>query len=140
MSATGLEVFDRTLQTTNIWLKELAETTGPERKRAWHVLGAVLHALRDRLSVGEAAHLAAEMPLLVRGLYYDQWRPSVVPVKVRRREDFVALVAAGLKDMGPIDPEEATRAVFQLLERHVSRGEIDQMKQSMPVDIRTLWP
>ena len=59
MSATGLDVFDKTVQTTNAWLKEIMEVTGPDRRRAYRVLAAVLHALRDRLAVDEAAQPAA---------------------------------------------------------------------------------
>lgn len=140
MSATGLEVFDKTLQTTNLWLKEIADETGPDRKRAWHALGAVLRALRDRLTLDEAAHLGAQLPLLIRGLYYDQWRPAAQPVLARKREEFLALVAAGLSDIGPIDPEEASRAVFKTIDRHVARGEVDEVKQTLPQEIRSLWP
>jgi uncharacterized protein (DUF2267 family) len=140
MSATGLEVFDKTVQTTNNWLKEVAEEIGPDRKRAWHVLGAVLRALRDRMTVEEAAHLAAELPLLVRGLFYDQWRPAEQRVLARKREEFLAMVARGLADIGPIDPEEAVHAVFGVLERHVARGEIDKIRQTLPAEIRSLWP
>ena len=60
MSTTGLEVFDKTVQTTNAWLKEIMEVTGPDRHRAYRVLAAVLHALRDRLTVDEAAQLGAQ--------------------------------------------------------------------------------
>src|SRR3981189_922621 len=73
MSATGLEVFDKTVQTTNAWLKEIMEATGLDRRRAYRALAAVLQALRDRLTVGEVAQLGAQLPILVRGLYYDQW-------------------------------------------------------------------
>src|SRR6266540_3290801 len=76
MSATGLDVFDKTLQTTHTWLDEIMRTVGPDRQVAWHVLGAVLRVLRDRLPVGLAAHLGAQLPILVRGVYYDQWRGS----------------------------------------------------------------
>lgn len=49
MSTNGLEVFDKTIQTTNIWLDEIMDEMGPDRQLAWHTLGAVLRALRDRL-------------------------------------------------------------------------------------------
>jgi uncharacterized protein (DUF2267 family) len=48
MSATGLDVFDTTLQITNIWLDEIMAESGPDRQVAWHALGAVLHTWRDR--------------------------------------------------------------------------------------------
>ena len=61
MSATDLDVFDKSLQTTNTWLKKIMEFegVGPDRQVAWRVLGAVLHTLRDRLTVEQAAHLGA---------------------------------------------------------------------------------
>ena len=71
MSATGLEVFDRTLQVTNTWLDEMMETLPRDRKLAWHVLAAVLRTIRDRVPINLAAHLGAQLPLLVRGTYYD---------------------------------------------------------------------
>ena len=84
MSANGLEVFDKTLETTHIWLGEIMEDIGPDRQVAWKVLSVVLHKLRDRLPIGVAAHLGAQLPLLVRGVYYDQVQPSRLPRGVRR--------------------------------------------------------
>lgn len=46
MSATGLDVFEKTLQTTHIWLGEIMEQHGPDRKVAWHILTVVLRVLR----------------------------------------------------------------------------------------------
>jgi len=44
MSATGLEVFDRTLHKTHTWLKEIMEALGTEdRHRAHMALRTVLH-------------------------------------------------------------------------------------------------
>jgi uncharacterized protein (DUF2267 family) len=140
MSATGLNVFDKTLQTTNIWLKEIMETLGPDRQRAYRALSAVLHALRDLLTVDEVAHLGAQLPLLVRGLYYDQWHPAGKPVRMRHIEDFLAAVAAALDDIGPINAEDAVRAVFAVLDEHVAPGEIEDIKGMLPAQLRRLWP
>ena len=138
MSATGLEVFDTTVQTTNAWLKEIMETTGPDRRRAYRVLTAVLHALRDRLTVDEAAQLGAQLPILVRGLYYDRWHhPAGKPERMRHKEEYLA---AELDDIGPINPENATRAVFSLLEHHIAPGEIEDVKTTLPTQLRELWP
>jgi uncharacterized protein (DUF2267 family) len=141
MSATGLDVLDKSLQTTNIWLKEImqSQAVGPDRQVAWRILGAVLHTLRDRLSVEQVAHLGAELPIVVRGLYYDQWHPAGKPERERRAEEFVARVNMGLQDIRPVDPDEATRAVFRVMNRHVSRGQVEKIRQSLPEDIRRLW-
>jgi uncharacterized protein (DUF2267 family) len=74
MSATGLDVFDKTVQTTNTWLKEISEQIGPDRQRCYQALRAVLFSLRDRLNAGEAAHLAAQLPMLVLSIYYEGYR------------------------------------------------------------------
>ncbi|HZS83801.1 MAG TPA: DUF2267 domain-containing protein [Stellaceae bacterium] len=140
MSATGLDVFDKTLQTTNIWLNEIMEEVGPDRQTAWHALGAVLHALRDRLPVDEAAHLGAQLPLLIRGAYYHQWHPAGKPDKIRNEAEFIARVGAELRDIRPIDPREATRTVFKVVARHVDRGESEKVEHTLPQDIRALWP
>lgn len=140
MSATGLEVFDRTLQMTNIWLRDVMEELGPDRHRAYHALRAVLHALRDRLTLDESAHLAAQLPLLVRGIYYESWRPIDQPSRERSQEEFLSHVQDEMTNMAPIDVKAATRCVFSVLSRHVDIGEIKQVRQALPKDIRTLWP
>jgi len=62
------EVFGTTLQKTNLLLKQLGDTLHwDDHHKAYHGLRAVLHALRDRLPVPEAAHLGAQLPMLVRG-------------------------------------------------------------------------
>ena len=72
--STGLGVFDATVQDTNLWLKGLSAELGDcERQEAFAALRAVLHALRDRLQAHAAVNLAAQLPMLLRGLYYEGW-------------------------------------------------------------------
>jgi uncharacterized protein (DUF2267 family) len=139
MSTTGLAVFDETIHKTNTWLKEISEALGSDRHRAYQALRAVLHCLRDRLIINEAVHLGDQLPMLVRGIYYEAWRPSGTPEKIRSREEFLARIEAHLAH-APIKPEDAARAVFQVLEKHVARGEVLDVIEELPQDIRTLWP
>ena len=139
MSASGLDVFDKTLQTTNIWLDEIIAELGPDRQVAWKVLSTVLHKLRDRLPIGLAAHLGAQLPLLVRGAYYDQFEPSRLPVECDTRKEFTAEVGEWLSDIRPVDPDEAVRCVFKVLSRHVTAGEIDKVRQALPKNLRQSW-
>jgi hypothetical protein len=75
MSTTGLPVFDTTVQETNLWLKAIMESLHTDdRHLAYLSLRATLHALRDRLGSENAVHLAAQLPMLLRGLYYEGWR------------------------------------------------------------------
>ena len=138
MSATGLDVFDKTLQSTNIWLDEITATLGPDRQVAWKVLSVVLHKLRDRMPVELSAHLSAELPLLVRGVYYDQFQPARQPTDWDR-EAFVAEVARWLSDIRPVDPKDAIRTVFAVLSRHIPRGQIEKVQHALPADLRAFW-
>jgi uncharacterized protein (DUF2267 family) len=140
MSTTGLDAFDKTIQTTNIWLDEISERIGPDRQVAWKVLSTVLHKLRDRLQPELAAHLGAQLPLLVRGAYYDLYEPAKQPTALKTREEFVEEVAKWLSDTRAVDPVEAIAAVFAVLDRHVSAGQVDNVRQALPHSIRELWP
>ena len=139
MSANGLEVFDKTLETTHVWLNEIMKDLGPDKQVAWKVLSTVLHKIRDRLTVNLAAHLGAQLPLLVRGVYYDQFEPSKMPNECRNREEFIAEVAEWLSDTRPVDPDDAARAVFKVLSRHISEGQIEHVKQALPKSVRQMW-
>lgn len=139
MAATGLEVFDKTLQTTNIWLNEITERTGADRQTAWHALGAVLHALRNRVPLDLAAHVGAQLPLLVRGLYYDGWRPSDQPDKARTLEGFLDRVSDGLAGAAPMDPRDAAQAVFRALSHHMDPGQVGKLVEALPQPVQDLW-
>jgi uncharacterized protein (DUF2267 family) len=140
MSTSGLDVFDKTLQTTHIWLDEIMQTVGPERNVAWHVLGAVLRTLRDRVPPELAAHLGAQLPLLVRGTYYDQVRPGHAPERLHSEEQFLAHVRSELGSIRPVNVREATRSVMAVLNHHVTPEQVEKVKHSLPGPIRALWP
>lgn len=140
MSLTGLSQFDETVHLTNTWLKELmAELGWQDRHRAYRGLRATLHALRDRLPVEAAAHLAAQLPMLVRGFYFEGWRPAQAPGRDRRASDFVAHVQEAFSRDPDEDPERIARAVFKVLSQHVSAGEIENVRRCLPEEIRALW-
>jgi uncharacterized protein (DUF2267 family) len=141
MAATGPDIFDATLQKTHGWLNDLmSELGGDDKRRAYLALRATLHALRDRLPVEEVAQLAAQLPMLVRGFYYEGWDPTGKPVRERHREQFLARIGLELAGADAIDPECIARAVFRLLAQRVSAGEIEDVKQILPAELRALWP
>lgn len=140
MSMTGLSQFDETIHLTNTWLKELMEELDwDERHRAYRGLRATLHALRDRLPVESAAHLAAQLPMLVRGFYYEGWSPGKQAVKDKTAADFVAHVEKAFSQDPDADPERIVRAVFHLLSRHISPGEAENIRSNLNEAIRALW-
>ena len=139
MSANGLEVFDRTIQTTNVWLKDIMSDLGPDRQVAWKVLSIVLHKLRDRLPVEVAAHLGSQLPMLIRGVYYDQYQPAKQPGGCRDYEEFVAEVEDWLADARPVGPRDAVQAVFRVLSAHIPAPQIEKVRRVLPESIRAAW-
>lgn len=139
MSATGLEVFDKTLQSTNIWLDDLCEALGPSRQRAWAALGIVLRTVRDRVPVELAAHFGAQLPLLVRGAYYDQFQPEKQPETYRSSEEFLKRIEQALADDEPFSAADAARAVFRLLPRHIEGAQAEKVRHALPEEVRQFW-
>ena len=141
MSITGLDVFDRTVHKTNNWLKELMEVLGwHDRHKAYLALRITLHALRDRLTVEEVAQLAAQLPMLIRGFYYEGWDPTGKPLKERSKEEFLTRIEEYFSSDDPVDPEQVARAVFTVLSNRVTEGEIEDVKHVLPAEIEDLWP
>ncbi len=140
MSNKKLDVIDTTVQKTYEWLKDLREELHVEDSQtAYHALSAVLHTLRDRLSTEEVAGLGAQLPILLRGIYYDAWHPANKPLKMRSREQFLELVAERFGSIAAVQPERLVHAVLLVLEKHVSRGEIENIQATLPKGIRELW-
>jgi uncharacterized protein (DUF2267 family) len=141
MSATGLDVFDTTLHKTNIWLNDLMQVLGwSDRHKAYLALRTTLHALRDRLTLEEVAQLSAQLPMLIRGFYYEGWDPTDKPLRVRHKEQFLARIEQPFRGDDSVDPERVTRAVFTVLAKRVTEGEIEDVKHVLPAEIRDLWP
>ena len=140
MGTMGLEAFDTTLQKTAIWLNEImAELGSNDRHLAYLALRAILHALRDRLTVEEAVDLGAQLPMLIRGFYYEGWTLSGKPTKEHRAGFLGAIRGCFGPGVAP-DPERLARAVLKVLAHHVTAGEIKDVKQLLPKDLRILWP
>ena len=141
MSAPGLEGLDHTVHVTHAWINDLDERLGWENQaRTYRLLRAVLHALRDRLQVNEAADLAAQLPSLLRGVYYEQWRPAKTPLKNRSKAGFIATVEDSFK-IDPLEkPAQAIMTVFDLLSEKITGGEVDDVRHALPEDLRNLWP
>jgi uncharacterized protein (DUF2267 family) len=140
MNAAFNEIFSKTLDKTHIWLTDLMqELDWTDEHKAYLALRAVLHTLRDRLTVEEAADLAAQLPMLVRGFYFEGWHPAGTPVKERHQKQFLDHVRDYFKNDDSVVPEKVVRAVFKLLRRRVSRGEVKDIGQILPGEVRVLW-
>lgn len=139
MSMTGRKAFDQTIQETNTWLNEISEhMADPRRHVAYHALRGTLFALRDRLPPEEVFDLSAQLPMLVRGIFFEGYRPTGTPAKYGR-DGFLGRVQKELSSVGGADLESAARAVLRVLDEHIGGGEIDDVRHALPGDIRAFW-
>lgn len=142
MSDTGYAAFSTTVAKTNEILGEIeAAFEWPKERRelSYHALRSVLHALRDRLPVKEASDFAAQLPMLVRGLYYENWNPAKVPIKMDR-EDFLQRVQREFVYEFSGNISEMVGVVLAALMRNITEGEMGDVKSSLPGDIAALLP
>jgi len=133
-----LEVIDKTVAKTYEWIHQVGDCAGfDDAHRAYQVLRATLHALRDRVEPNVAAHVAAQLPLLLRGVYYEGWDPARTPMKMSLSE-FLARVEdeAGLK--GTSAAEDAVRAVMTVCWDELGEGTMGHLVSVLPSDFATL--
>lgn len=123
------------LQVTRMWVRDAALALGTDDPRdAWHALHAVLTTLRDQLPVAEVADLASELPLSIRGIYYDGWSGRME--RAAGREAFLAAVEARLGRDIEVDPAAAVRAVVHVLGERVSAGEMRHVLNVLPSELK----
>lgn len=136
-----IHTIGHTVQVTHEWVNGLGKLLDwQNEQRTWRLLRGTLHALRDWLDVNEAAHLGAQLPLLLRGVYYEGWQPARMPVKDRDRQAFLERVARAFQPDQIDDLEEAVCCVFRLINNHVSAGEVRDVRARLPKSLRDLWP
>lgn len=142
MPDLGLNVFDRAVHTANRFLQEILDELGwDDRQAAYHALRAVLFSLRDRLTTELAAAFGAQLPLLIRGIYYEGFRPTRQPEKYRTLEEWNARVEGAFQPADQeIDSETASTAVFRMLNEELDRDVLEKVHAAMPEAVRNLWP
>lgn len=139
MNTTRLEILDRSVEKAHIWINEVAQELGTEDvHEAYRVLRAFLQALRDHLSVDEAAQLAAQLPIFVRGVFYEGWDPSSTPTRTRDLDSFLTRIAGEARLAGETEASFAATGAFRVLQRHISVGEGLNVLRVLPQTLREL--
>ncbi len=133
-----LDVIDRTVAKTYAWVDEVASHSGfDDPHRAYGVLRATLHALRDRVEPNVAAHLAAQLPMLVRGIFYEGWDPARTPMRMSVTEFLDRIEKeAGLKSASTV--EDGVRAVMALCWDELGEGTMNHLMSVLPSDYAVL--
>jgi uncharacterized protein (DUF2267 family) len=139
-----IEALNSSLQKTNEWVRDVAAELGDDnRHHAYAALRATLHTLRDRLSVEQSAHFSAQLPLVLRGAYFEGWKSGEASRRVRTQEDFVENVRREMRDVTPLYRERCEQAVIAslvVIARHIDLGTSAKLHESLPRGLRELWP
>lgn len=134
---TKVSALEHAAETAHIWVNDVAKEFDTEDKEfAYRVLRAWLHSLRDRLTVEAAAHFAAQLPDLIRGVFYAGWNPNAVPDKYDAEAytlRFAKEANIALNDVG-----KAAAATTAAALHHLPAAHMDKALNRLPADIRTL--
>jgi uncharacterized protein (DUF2267 family) len=136
-----MSALEQSLEKSNIWLNTLQRDLNlPQQKDAYRLLKVVLHSLRDRLPLNEAAQLGAQLPTFIRGLYYEGFKPGSITKRERNLGPFLQSIEKKMPRFYPKQASEMLRGVFSLLNQFISPGEIADIKACCNEDIRRFWP
>jgi len=139
-----LSQLSRSTQETQEWINDLAEhRVFEDQAQAYSYLRAVLHAIRDRLTVEEAAHFASQLPMMIRGFYYEGWRPTLAPNDFDTADELYERVReslGGTATPSSVPVPDGTRAVLELLQGRCDPGQMDHVRDQMPAEIAALFP
>jgi uncharacterized protein (DUF2267 family) len=141
MTVASVHAVERTVHKTNEWLNDLAselDLGGDGRDAAWRILRGYLHVLRDRLTLDEGAHLAAQFTHLIRGVYYEGFDPGDRPPAIRERDVFLARLAQAMELDDPQEAARATAACTRVMGAHISEGELGDVVGQLPREIRSV--
>lgn len=132
-------VFARTTHKSQIWIKEVQrEMKWMSGDNVYHLLRAVLQSLRDQLSAHEAAHFAAQLPLLLRGTFYEGWNPKSKLSPSISKINFLELVKEKLNPMGVqnFELEKGVLITLTVIKRHISVGEMKDLTSLLNPDLK----
>lgn len=134
-------VLDGTMHKTHEWLNAISDELGFRNDRsALAALRATLHAVRDRLTLDEMAQFGAQLPILVRGLYYEGWNPNWDLLRKSHDTDFIEAVRRELKGHDELkDVARVARVVLKVVSQKMSSDEVGQAIQGLPRQVRELW-
>lgn len=135
------DVYARSTQSTQEWIREICDLADNENDQvAYQALRATLHALRDRIPVDATAHFAAQLPTMLRGIYYEGWDPSKTPKEIRNRDEFLGVIRDEYNYPVEVDLEYLSSAVFETINHQVSTDLARKTRHLLNEELRTLWP
>jgi len=134
--------FEKYAAKGNEIVNRLAEDMKVPKDKAGRILRAVLHALRNRLSVDESLQLVAQLPMALKSVYVDQWDPWHSFHRIHHLTEFINEVrkydeANVAQDFGNDESAKlAVKAVFRTLNYYLSAGEFKDVIAVLPGELK----
>jgi uncharacterized protein (DUF2267 family) len=138
---THLDFFDNAVRDAYGWLDDIvAGAAWDDRSVALRALGATLQALRDELTTEQNTILSAQLPTIIRGIYYEGWKPHENNAPKGTRERFLNKITVALSHpYNEFDPEEIAETVLEVLTVRAPR-ETAKIRTTLPAEIQRLFP
>jgi uncharacterized protein (DUF2267 family) len=135
MSSAGSDPFNHALHTANIWLADVGAALGTrDRHYTRGVVRAWMHTLRDRLTIDAAAKFGAQLPELLRGVYYDGWEPNKAPVKYNV-EQYIQRFGAQAS-IPAVQVPTIAATITEVMADRMSPGQVSETLAELPTDLR----
>ena len=132
---------EHSVQLLDEWVQQVNYELGwRDLNRSFRLLRITLNELRDMLPIDEAAQFSAQLPLVIRGYFFEGWKPSKIHTTKHNKADFVRKIGQNFSEAECQDVEKAISGVFSVLNKHVSSGEIEDVRGSLRKQVRELWP
>lgn len=137
---TNVKGIQKTIEQSHAWIKILMhDYPFPNENKAFVLIRATLKALRDRLPMNEAVHLGSQLPVMLRGFYYEGWNPDNEITRIKSAHDFIQTVQVHLNGHEDIRLEEAVPVTMKLIFDMIDQGEAREVRQNLPPEIRNLF-
>lgn len=130
----------------NTFMKVYAEEMNltDNMDKAARVLSAVLHGLREIISVEESLQFVAQLPMFLKAVYVNGWTLKKKKTKVKHMEEFIDLVRSydGVTSIYDFESNEIAEhyinTTFFMLRKYVSPGEMDDIRDELPKNLKSM--
>lgn len=143
-----IHYFDKHVKEINEFVKDLSIELGhpDDQTQTIRLLRAVLHTVRDRITISESFDLLAQLPMMLKALYVEQWKYSEKPpLDYSDISGFKEAVEREQERMGEqkFDWEESTedlaRIVLASLRKYLTDGQAIHIMDQMPKEVKSIF-
>ncbi|MFP4064986.1 MAG: DUF2267 domain-containing protein [Bacteroidales bacterium] len=140
--------FEKFAKEGNEFINKLANRLGhpEERGRTSIVLRAVLHSLRERITISESLNMLSQLPMSLKAVYVDNWKYREKPLDLNTRKEFIDEVEKHQEQYGEqefswkMSTEEIIQTVFSVLvDNYISKGEFEDIIAQLPKELKELF-